>query len=252
MLFLILGKHIHIYKQQSVTRTVAIFMILILVSCTSRKNTEVDEEGITLDIPSVCIWDGISVRQEPFRKAGVVSTLNLGELVTYLGISALDSTYKNQVYYHVRLSDERTVWVPAFSLVTDASPAVVIKEVPVYLRPDLLTITDRTLGAMEIIAVVKKSDDWINFYSEKKIRNGWIKSEALSNNIEDIAFALYARRILNENTNKTLSDKIDSILKYNLYPKAVFVSLIEEIGEKEKERIQIEEIVMQNFRQNSD
>ena len=252
MLFLILRQQIQIYKQKSVIRTVAIFMILILVSCTSSKNKEVDEEEIAPDIPSVCIWDRISVRQEPFRKSAVVSNLNLGESVTYLGISALDSTYKNQVYYHVRLSDESTAWVPAFSLVTDASPAVVIKEVPVYLRPDLLTITDRTLEAMEIIAVVKESDDWINFYSEKKITNGWIKSEALSDNIEDIAFALYARRILNENTNKTISDKIDSILKYNLYPNAVFVSLLEEIEEKEKERIQIEEIIMQNFRQNSD
>jgi len=227
-------------------------MMLILVSCTSRNNSEVEEDGTALAIPSVCIWDRISVRQEPFRKAAVVSNLNLGELVTYLGISAVDSTYKNQLYYHIRLSDEKLAWVPAFSVVNSASPAVVIKEVPVYLRPDLLTITDITLGAMEIIAVVKESDDWINFYSAKKIRNGWIKSMALSDNVEDIAFALHARRILDEKNDKPLTDKIDSILKYNLYPDAVFVSLLEEIREKEEERIQIEEIVIRNFRQNND
>ena len=231
---------------------VALLMIFILVSCISRNQSEVEEEKTTLAIPSVCIWDGISVRQEPFRKATVVSNLNLGELVTYLGISAVDSTYKNQVYYQIRLSDESLAWAPAFSLVTDASPAVVIQEVPVYLRPDLLTITDRTLEVMEIIAVIKKSDDWINFYSAKKIRNGWIKSEAISDNIEDIAFALYARRILNEKNDIPLADKIDSILKYNLHPDAVFVSLLEEIREKEKERLKIEEIVIQNFRQNND
>lgn len=227
-------------------------MILILLSCTGRRDSEVEEERVEETIPAVCIWDRISVRQEPFRGAAVVTRLNLGELVTYLGVSAIDSTYKNQVYYRIRLSDQRVVWVPAFSLVIGASPAVVKEEAALYLRPDLLTITDKTIGVMEIIAVLEKSDDWISFYSAGKSQHGWIQTDAISDNMEDIAFSLYARRILDKESSKTLHDKIDSILNYNLYPNSVFVSLLEEIGEKEKERMQIEEFVMQNFIQNDD
>jgi hypothetical protein len=239
---------IFIYRQKIMIKVVIFFTVALLVACTSRNNAELEEKKELQAIPSVCIWDKITVRQEPFRKAAVICHLNLGEAVTYLGISAVDSTFKNQVYYHIRLSDDRIAWVPAFSLVTNGTPAVVLKETPVYLRPDLLTITDKNLEAMEIVAVIEKSDDWVNFYSEKKLRNGWVRSEALSNNMEDIAFSLFAGRILNEQTNKTLTGKIDSIMNYNLYPNSVFVSVLEDIGEKEKERIRIEEIVKQNLR----
>ncbi|MBN2214340.1 MAG: SH3 domain-containing protein [Bacteroidales bacterium] len=228
------------------------FLVIILFACKNRESQVVEEKADLQDIPSVCIWDRISVRNEPVRKAPVISNLNLGESVTYLGNSAVDSSYKNQVYCQIRLSDERTAWVPAFSLVTGAKPAVLVREVPVYLRPDLLTITDRSMGSMEIVAVAEESDDWIRFYSEKKKQDGWIKSDALSFNKEDIAFSLYAGRILNAETSAGLAEKIDSILKYNLYPNSVFVSLLEEIGKKENERIQIEEIVRQNFLHNND
>src|SRR4030043_901888 len=243
---------INIKTQGLALKAASCFMVIMLVACTSRKNPEVDEMMKTQDIPSVCIWDGISVRQEPVRKATVISSLNLGESVRYLGISVADSSFKNQIYYQIRLSDERVAWVPAFSLVTDSKPAVVIREVPVYLRPDLLTITDRKIGSMEIVAIVEESDNWINFYSEKKKQNGWIMAEALSYNPEDIAFSLFAKRILNAETNRSLAEKIDTILKNNLYPNSVFVSLLEEIGEKEKQRMQIEEIMKQSLRQNND
>jgi hypothetical protein len=144
------------------------------------------------------------------------------------------------------------VWVPAFSLVTGASPAVVKKEAAVYLRPDLLTITDKTIGAMEIIAVMENQDDWIRFHSARKKQHGWIQAEAISDDKADIAFSLYAGRILDEKSSKTFPEKIDSILDYNLYPNSVFVSLLKEIREKENERMQIEEFVIRNFRKNND
>lgn len=230
-------------------RAVISFVFLLLVSCTVRENADMKEKSAEEAVPAVCIWDGISVRKNPFRDAAVLSRLNLGEKVTYLGISAIDSTYRNQVYNYIRLSDERKAWVPAFSLVTGAGPAVVISETPVYRRPDLLTITNKTLGAMDIIAVTDTSDDWLSFYSAKKNQYGWIQSEAISIQMEDIAFSLYAGRILNEKSGRSLAEKIDSILNNNLYPEAVFVPIMKELREKERERIQIEDIMRQNIRQ---
>lgn len=228
-------------------KSAACFLMFLLYACTGYHKPEAEEKIKIQSVPSVCIWDRISVRAEPARKAPVISNLNLGESVVYLDISAVDSSFKNQVYYKIRLSDDLMAWVPAFSLVTDAKPAVVLTEVPVYMRPDLLTITDKKIGTMEIVAVDEESDNWIHFFSEKKTISGWINSEALSYHAEDIAFALYAGRILNAETNATLAEKIDSVLKYNLYPDAVFVSLLKEIGEKEKEKLQIEEILRQNL-----
>ncbi len=233
-------------------QSAACLIMFLLITCNGHHRPEevVEKEKIQ-PIPSVCIWDRISVRAEPARKATIISNLNLGESVVYLSISASDSSFKNQVYYQIRLSDNRMAWVPAFSIVTNAKPAVVLKEVPIYMRPDLLTITDKKIGSMEIVAVDEESDNWIHFYSEKKIMSGWINSEAVSFHPEDIAFSLYAGRILNAENNATLVEKIDSVLKYNLYPDAVFVSLLKEIGEKEKEKLQIEEIIRQNLMRNN-
>lgn len=231
-------------------KSAACLMMFLLHACTGHHKPDEEVKVKMQSVPSVCIWDGISVRAEPARTASVISNLNLGESVTYLGISAADSSFKNQVYYQIRLSDNRVAWVPAFSLVTNAKPAVVLTEVTVYMRPDLLTISDKKIGSMEIVAVDDASDNWIHFYSEKKIMSGWINSEALSYQAEDIAFSLYAGRILNAETTVTLAEKIDSVLKYNLYPDAVFVSLLKEIGEKEKEKLQLEEIIRQNLMRN--
>jgi hypothetical protein len=225
-------------------------MIFLLHACNGHHKPEAEEKAKIQSVPSVCIWDRISVRTDPARQALVISNLNLGESVVFLGISASDSSFKNQLYYQIRLSDDRVAWVPAFGLITNARPAVVLTEVAVYMRPDLLTITDKKIGSMEIVAVDEESDNWIHFFSEKKIMSGWINSEALSYHPEDIAFSLYAGRILNAETNATLAEKIDSVLKYNLYPDAVFVSLLREIGEKEKEKLQIEEIIRQNLMRN--
>jgi hypothetical protein len=105
---------------------------------------------------------------------------------------------------------------------------------------------------MEIIAVTENPDDWIRFYSARKSQHGWIQAEAISDDKADIAFSLYAGRILDEKSSKNLPDKIDSILDYNMYPNSVFVSQLKEIREKEKERMHIEEIVIQHFRQSDD
>lgn len=198
-------------------------------------------------IPAVCIWDKISARKEPARSSPVVSPLNLGEIVTFLGITAVDSGYKNQEYLKVMLSDKSVVWVPAFSLITGSKPAVVVREVKVYLRPDLLTVTGNKLVAMDIVAVVEEKDGWVNFVSEKKNESGWIMDEEINYNNEEIAFSLMAKRILTEKDSKSLLDKIDSVLNNNPYQNSVFIPMLKEIREQEIEKKQVEEILRQNL-----
>ncbi len=220
-----------------------------IFSCKRAGNAERSDskKEIYQAIPSVCIWDKISARKEPRRNSGVVTPLNLGEAVTYLGINAFDSTYKNQEYLKVKLSDGSLVWVPAFSLITSSKPAVVAEEATIYLRPDMLTITDKKLAAMDIIAVMEEKDGWINFISDKKAVTGWIQEDNINYNKEEIAFALAANRILAEKSNKSLSDKIDSALNYNPYQNSIFVPMLKEIEKQEKEKDQVEEMMRQSI-----
>ena len=228
---------------------IAILSFLLISGCNdnSGKKENTSQNEIYESIPTVCIWDKISARKEPFRKSPVISPINLGESVTYLGINAYDSAFKNQEYLKIRLSDGSIVWVPAFSLITNAKPAVVSNEVDIYLRPDLLTITDHKIAAMEIIAVLVEQDGWINFISEKKNASGWIQDDKVNFNKEEIAFALMAKRILTENNDKSLLSKIDSVLSNNPYQNSIFIPLLREIRKQEEEKQQIENMMQQNF-----
>lgn len=228
-----------------------VILIMIFFTSACKKKADKDKsdnkEAVYQSIPTVCIWDKISAREEPKRNAAVVSPLYLGETVTFLGVSAIDSTYKNQEYLKVKLSDGTSVWVPSFSLIKGSKPAVVTDEVSIYLRPDLLTITDKKLVAMDIIAVLEEKDGWVDFISEKKTHTGWIQDEKINFNQEEIAFSLMAKRILTEKNNKSLLDKIDSVLDNNPYQNSVFVPLLREIREQEIEKKQVEELMQQNL-----
>ncbi|MCP4312787.1 MAG: hypothetical protein GY790_16110 [Bacteroidetes bacterium] len=86
----------------------------------------------------------------------------------------------------------------------NAKPVVITNEVPLYMRPDLLTINDKRISSMEIVAVIEEWDNWIKVVNEKKEKAGWIKKEYITNNTIDLAFALLAKRKLTEQNPEPL------------------------------------------------
>jgi hypothetical protein len=187
------------------------------------------------EIVGVSVWDRISTRSEPLRSSPRTTLLSLGESFLYLDTFAIDSSESNTKFLKARLSDSTVVWVYDFACVLDAKPAAIIDEVPLYMRPDLLTITADRMNAMDIVAVVEEWDDWIKVINEKKEKKGWIKRESLSYSTIDLAFALLCKRTLEEQDLELKVERLEDLLENNPYPNTVFIEALKERLDQERE-----------------
>jgi len=231
-------------------RTITVLLLIIsLYHFTACDNGSPGESVHTApDTPrviGVSVWDRISTRSEPRRSSASTTLLSLGEKFLYLDSAAIDSAYNNTEFLKVQLSDSSVAWVYGFASVLHATPGVVTKNVPLYMRPDLLTISDKELQAMEIVAVTEEWDDWIRVVNEKKANVGWIKKEFITYNTVDLAFALLAKRRMAEEDPEQKIKNIEALLENNPYPSTVFMPEVRERLEDEKE-------IFRESRQNRD
>lgn len=214
----------------------ALVLLLILTSCkpgtAEKSETTVSNRK---QIIGVSVWDRISTRSEPRRKSESTTLLSLGESFIYLDTFSIDSSYNNTKFLKVRLSDSTIVWVYDFASVLNAKPVVITKEVPLYMRPDLLTITEKSMNTMEIAAVTEEWDNWIKVVGEKKEKEGWIKKEFITDNAIDLAFALLAKRKLEEQNPEQKIKNLEDLIENNPYPNTIFVSELRNKIEIEKE-----------------
>lgn len=227
---------------------ICLTLFALIISCKSDKQKLLQSQKdmkreAKEKVSGVCIWDGIAIREEPSRNSQLISTLNLGESFYYLNEIAIDSSHKNQKYLNIELSDGSVAWAAEFGLIIDARTGVVKDKVPIYKRPDLLTISNEEYSPMDILAITEESDDWLKVTGEKKKLKGWIKKSFVSMNEEDIAFALIAKRELYSKDDKPLLDKIQNILDNNPYPGSMFVETLNKIAQEEKNKKRLEEIM---------
>ena len=213
-------------------------LLLILTACNSntpeKSNNNVSNHH---QVIGVSIWDRISTRSEPKRSSSSTTLLSLGESFLYLDSSAIDSAYNNTKFLKVRLSDSSEVWVYGFASVLNAKPAVLINDVPLYMRPDLLTITEKSLHVMEIIAVVEERDDWIKIVNEKSEQKGWIKKDVVTYNTIDLAMALLAKRKMEEQDSEQKIKNLEELLENNPYPNSIFISELRNKLEAERDSL---------------
>lgn len=227
---------------------ILIFSILLSHSCKqTTKQAENRSLNKTDSIPAVCIWDGLYFRDAPSRKAEFLSTLNLGESLVFLGREQVDTLSDNLEYLNIRLSDGTSGWASKSGIVTGATPAVVKEETPLYKRPDLLTISDRRLKAMDVVAVDDKSDDWIKVTGERGRYEGWIKNVKVSLNKEDIALAVLSSRAFKTGEDKPLHEVVDEILENNPYPNSIFVATLRDIAREDLEKNNLENAIRDSW-----
>jgi len=187
------------------------------------------------EIPSVCIWDKGSVRAEPSGKAKWLSAMALGEKVTWLGETMIDSTDHNRKYLKVRLSDSTEGWVSEYVIAINAQPAVITEETSIYRRPDLITITDKEFEPMELVAVLDKKNEWIDVMGKQREKRGWIQAKAISSTDADIAVALLTNKAYEEKNINETKDKIKSILENDQFSNSIF---IDEVRKKYRNLLQ--------------
>jgi len=148
---------------------------------------------------SICIEDGMSLRSEASKTSKLITTISLGEEVSWMGHTEKDSK-TGQEYYDIKLSDGSTGWILTRAIATGAKAAVITKAAPTYLRPALLQATGQSIEPLAIIAVVDQQDNnkWI-----KVIRGAldnparepiWLTEYSVSFDKNDLGLALLMLR----------------------------------------------------------
>ncbi|MDX2414123.1 MAG: hypothetical protein QNK33_02925 [Bacteroidales bacterium] len=224
--------------QGKITFYLGIIILLKMTAC-ANNTQEISDNTLSKQpqVVGVSVWDRISTRSEPRRKSASTTLLSLGESFLYLDTFAIDSSYNNTKFLKAQLSDSSIVWVYGFASELNALPAVITNEVPLYMRPDLLTITDKRLTTMEIVAVIEEWDNWIKVVSEKKEKVGWIKKEYINHNPVDLAFALLAKRKLEEQDPEQRIIILEDLLENNPYPNSVFITEVSKLLDIEKDSL---------------
>ena len=233
--------------------TLIIFLCLILSaaitsSCQkAQEQQEAQQEPTPVveevkEVPSVCIWDGASVRADASMKAKWISAMALGEKVTWLGEDKIDSTDKNRKFLKLRLSDGTEGWSSEYVIATDAKPSVIYKEAPIYRRPDLLTVTETVFEPMEIVAITGTDADWIEVVGKEGKKKGWIQSKLVSTKDMDVAVALLAGKALREKNKEKMKDKLQSIIDNVAFTGSIFIEDIElKLNELQPEEVEMQE-----------
>jgi hypothetical protein len=189
---------------------------------------------------TVCIWDGVPVREAPSKDGKWISKISLGETLFFLGETAIDSTDRNNEYIKIELSDGKIAWARSYGLVIDGKIAAIKKGVPVYERPDLLTLTKKEFKEMNILAIEEVKEDWIKVIGQEKKIKGWIKKEVVTENKEDVAVAILASKQLMKN-GEIIPEKIEEFLENLPYKNSVFNEYIR--SQIIEEEVVIEEVV---------
>jgi len=179
-----------------------------------------------VEIPSVCIYDITPVKMEPAQKGRWISSLELGEKVIWLNEEKADVNDSNKKYLKIRLSDGKEGWVPENTLAIDSRPAVVIRKCAIYLRPDLVTITNKEYAPMEFVAVSKLENEWCEAKGREGEKRGWIKSETISLKDNDIAVALMADKAFKETSKDKKKEKLEAIISNPLFADALFIDTL--------------------------
>lgn len=207
---------------------VIILMVLMSAfSCGERSGQvaqKAGSEGAAIqEIPSVCIWDGASVRSEPSNKSKWLSSMTLGEKIIWSGLIKMDSSDNNREFFKVRLSDGKEGWTQTSLIVTNARPAVVTQKTLIYKRPDLLTISDREFEPMEIVAIAGEKETWLDVVGNERKKSGWLPNTSVSGKDADIAVATLAKKALAEKDPKKMRDKIMDILNNPALAESIFI-----------------------------
>ncbi len=191
-----------------------LFPVLLLAACKSGTNeSSATGENAEQRIKAVCISTGTPLKEEPKKEGKWISSMVLGETLTYLNESAIDSANPQHEYYHVELSDGKIAWARSYGIALNAYPAAIINQTPIYKRPDLVTKTDKSFNIAEFVAVVNEKEQWVEVIGAEKRKSGWIKNESISTDNEDIAVATLAQKDLLDKEGKIIMDKLSTFLE---------------------------------------
>ncbi len=198
-----------------------ITLAFVFTSCKDDKNSS-DKKTVKVDETTiieeevkaghaVCLYDKLSIRDKPSKKGKWLTSMSLGEKVTYTGEEVLDSVSK-RIFCKVKLTDGKEGWTRVDLMAVNGEVGAMKETATVYKRPDLLTKTENKFSPMDIVAIMTTQDDWVQVKGKraegKYIEESWIKSSNISNSAVDIATAKFASMALNK---PSMTDRIKAL-----------------------------------------
>jgi hypothetical protein len=213
-----------------------LLLLIFITSCEGLSDKESQKKQ------TVCIYEGVPVRELPSKDGKWVSKLNLGETLYFLGEEAVDSTDKNKEYLKVELSDGTVAWAMSYGLIVDAKVAAVKENVSVYERPELVTLTKDNFNIMDILAIEETKDNWIKVAGKNKRIKGWIKKDVVTENEQDVAVAILAsKQGLNKSKDLNI-EKIQEFIDNIPYKNSFFLNYLKQ--QIKETQIEVEEEVV--------
>jgi len=175
---------------------------------------------------SVCLVDGIAIRDTPAKTGKYIATVSLGEKVRWKGGPEKDSTGKE--YIKIELSDGKTGWTSSYGIITGAAIGVVKDDVNLYKRPDMLTASTQKLKFMTLVAITQEKDGWCQVISEAKRITGWIKTDDILQDNENVTAAIFATRKMRAKDGLNQVKKMESIVATSPHPSSYVIQKLTE------------------------
>jgi len=209
--------------------TVTGISFLICLSCQTGSQSELDPSP-TMRAPAVCIWDGAVLRAKPQQNGKWLSSLCLGETITWLGPAKLDTSSKKPIeYIMIELSDSTIGWASSYVIVTNAAVGALKADSPIYKRPDAVTRTDDAFSMMDLVAVTQEKGDWLSVIGEKRKKKGWIKKSDVTMSKIDVTFAVLANKEFQKEDGRSKREKAKDILKNPSFKSPYFTQQLRRI-----------------------
>ncbi len=189
-------------------------------------------ESILEESEAVCILDKLSLRESPSKQGKWITSISLGETVTFTGMQKKDSVSKN-TFYKVKLAGGDEGWTRGDFIEIGGQVAVFLKNTEIYKRPDLLTKANKKYSQMDIVAVTNKQGDWVEVKGKrsegKYIESGWIKSGSTSSDAIDIAAAKFGLAALAETDESKRLALLKDITGNDDLSSSKFIPVLQEI-----------------------
>lgn len=217
-----------------------LFLLILMSACKTDptpSSSETDDTiaDQTIPVQAVCVSNGLALRAEPKKDGKWLSSMSLGEVSKYQGVTAIDSADTNREFYKLELSDGSVVWARSYGLLLEAKPAAIIENTPIYTRPDLVTKTDKSFGTAEFVAIVGEKENWLNVVGAGNKKKGWIKNAAISTQAEEVAIATLAQRQLMDKNGIIQTEKISDFLEDLPYEETMLEGYLEDMLNEEVE-----------------
>jgi len=200
-------------------------------SPSATEETAAESEAVAEEADAVCLLDNLSLRETPADKGKWITSISLGEVVTFTGEQTVDSVSKKP-YYKIKLTGGKEGWSRGDFIEIDGKVGVFIQETEIYKRPDLLTKAGKKYSQMDIIAVTTVQGDWSEVKGKrgegKYIESGWVKGGNISDKAIDIATAKFGAAALAEEDPDKRVAALTEILENGDLASSSFIPILQE------------------------